>query len=147
MRKRYWILFYLIPVLCLTSCQNEGIVVKNAGIQTDNLKNNADGVPVIRFDSTSYNFGKVYEGEKVGWYFKFKNTGNKNLVLKNVSASCGCTVPEYKAEPVLPGGEGDIKVVFDTEGRTGYQLKTITVETNGTPQKIELVLTATVVKK
>ena len=102
---------------------------------------------VIEFDTTVCDFGRVYEGETVGWYFKYTNAGNKNLVLVNVSASCGCTTPEYTKEPLGPGEQGQIKVVFDTNGRTGKQYKTIQVETNGQPSMTQLEIKAEVIRK
>ena len=102
---------------------------------------------IISFDETEHNFGRVYEGEQVGWFFRFRNTGTKNLIITNAYASCGCTVPDYNKEPVHPGAEGEIKVVFDTEGRTGIQTKTVTVESNAQNMTITLNITAKIVNK
>jgi hypothetical protein len=46
---------------------------------------------------------KIKEGEIVEVTYRFKNTGNMPLVVDNVSASCGCTVPEKPEEPIMPG--------------------------------------------
>jgi hypothetical protein len=139
--------FLLLSVLVLPSCQNDG----SGNTSQINRVSNSDSVyidhPIIKFDTTACDFGKVYEGEMVGWYFKYKNIGNKNLVLMNVTAGCGCTTPEYSSEPLAPGAEGKIKVVFDTKGRGGYQYKTVSVESNGEPGIIELVITAEVIEK
>jgi hypothetical protein len=67
--------------------------------------------------------------------FPFRNSGNKNLIIENVSASCGCTVPEKPEEPFAPGKEGVIKARFDSRGKPGEQLKYITVVTN-TQEKV-----------
>lgn len=103
--------------------------------------------PVIEFESLEHDFGIVHEGEKVGWYFKNKNVGNQNLIIRKADASCGCTVPDFSKEPLPPGEENMIKVVFDTSGRLGIQNKTITVETNDNKQVIHLKVIAEVIKK
>lgn len=147
MLRHFWIFLFQFSILLLAACQNDG---SDKSVQNNQLSN-YDSVfyqgPVIEFDTTAYDFGRVYEGEKVGWYFKYKNLGNKNLVLTNVSASCGCTIPAYSTEPVAPGNEGEIKVVFNSDGRSGHQYKSVNVETNGEPRIIELIISAEVIKK
>ncbi len=102
-------------------------------------------VAQIVFDSLSHDFGQIREGEQVGWYFKFHNAGESDLIITNVSATCGCTVPGYDTKPVPPGAEGNIKVIFDSKGRSGKQQKTITVETNANVQMTKLRLEADIV--
>ncbi len=147
MARHLLILFLLFAGIILLGCQNggEGEVLKNNHVNSYETRSYMGSV--IEFDATNFNFGRVYEGEKVGWYFKYKNTGDQDLVLVNVSADCGCTIPDYKKEPLKPGSTGEIKVVFDTRGRTGNQIKTIKVESNGQPEIVELVITAEVIKK
>ena len=130
----------------IPACQNDGCVNKNQKPILTTSDTGSFMGPYIKFDTTVYNFGKVYEGERVGAYFKFKNLGNKNLVLTNVSTTCGCTIPAYSEEPLTPGMEGEIKVIFDTYERTGYQYNTVNVKTNTEQGEIELVITAEVVK-
>jgi hypothetical protein len=68
-------------------------------------------------DST-YNFGKIKEGEKVSFRFSFKNTHPTNyLVVKNVEAGCGCTVPNKPAYAIAPGGTDYITVQFNSRGK------------------------------
>jgi len=81
-------------------------------------------------DSMSRNFGKIAEGKKLDVSFRFKNTGNKPLVIEDVRPSCGCTVAEQPTEPVLPGQEGLIKASFNSEGRVGVNHKTLYVKAN-----------------
>ncbi|HEY0897998.1 MAG TPA: DUF1573 domain-containing protein [Sphingobacteriaceae bacterium] len=99
---------------------------------------NAAEAPVMTFEKESYDFGVVTAGEKVKYEFKFKNTGKTPLIITNAEASCGCTVPEFPREPVVPGGEGTIRVVFDSAGRTGMQNKLITLTSNAVPATTEL---------
>jgi hypothetical protein len=91
-----------------------------------------DTTTVELIDSV-YNFGKITEGEKVTFNFRFRNTGIKPLVISSTSASCGCTVPEKPERPVLPGETGYIKVVFNSRGKMGHNEKNITVIANTKP--------------
>jgi hypothetical protein len=83
-------------------------------------------------DSLQQELGKVQEGQVVEVTWKFKNSGNKPLIITNASASCGCTVAEKPEEPIAPGGEGLIKAKFDSKGREGAQRKDVYVTANTT---------------
>jgi hypothetical protein len=76
------------------------------------------------------NSGTILEGSKLEVTFRFKNTGDKPLVIESAQPSCGCTVPEKPEKPIMPGQQGLIKAVFNSEGRTGTNHKTITVHAN-----------------
>lgn len=137
---------YLMVLLTglLGSCKDGKAVSEN---KTDSSITEAKATESaqIVFDTLRHDFGQIKEGEQVGWYFKFHNEGESNLVITNVHATCGCTVPDFDTKPVPPGGEGNIKVVFDSKGRSGKQLKTITVETNGMVPLIKLSLEADII--
>ena len=123
------------------SCSN------NTEQGTDIKADETSGTARIQFAQTSHDFGKVIQGEQVGWYFDYENTGDAPLIIKRASASCGCTVPEYDKHPVPPGGKGKIKVVYDSRGRSGKDFKTVTIETNAENRIIKLKLTAEVLNK
>lgn len=86
--------------------------------------------PKIVFVEENHNFGDIPEGPQVSHNFKFKNEGKEPLILSNVKASCGCTVPTWPKEPILPGKEGVITATYNTQGRPGPFTKTITVTSN-----------------
>lgn len=69
--------------------------------------------------------------------FEFKNTGNAPLIISDVKKSCGCTVPSWPKEPILPGETGEIKVTYDTK-KSGAINKNITIVSNATnePSKV-----------
>ena len=79
------------------------------------------------------NPGTVLEGTKLEVVFRFKNTGQKPLVIESAQPSCGCTIAEKPEKPILPGQQGQIKAVFNSQGRTGANHKTITVHANTSP--------------
>ena len=88
-----------------------------------------DSTTVQIIDSV-YDFGKVTDGEKVEYSYRFKNTGKNSLIISSATASCGCTVPEKPEQPVKPGETGFIKVVFNSQGRVGEVHKEVTIISN-----------------
>lgn len=102
------------------------------------------GSAVMIFPEYEHQFGKVAEGEKISYQFRFTNTGTGNLVISSVMTTCGCTATKYSRRPISPGGSGTIEVVFDTSGREGMQTKTITVNSNASVPVILLKITAEV---
>jgi len=86
----------------------------------------------ITFDTLSYNFGTFSKNEPIRTCsFAFKNTGTAPLVIEQVFASCGCTVPEWPKQPIKPGETAAIDVRYDgTDKPTGQFQKTITVRAN-----------------
>lgn len=84
----------------------------------------------IAVDKSDFNFGDLVQGETAEHIFVFKNTGNNPLILNNVLSTCGCTVPEWPDQPIQPGKEGNIKVVFNSSSKIGRQNKVITVRSN-----------------
>lgn len=101
----------------------------------------------LQFEQAEYDFGSVDEGIPVERRFKFVNTGKVPLIISDARSSCGCTVPEWPKEPVPPGGTGEIKATFDTNGRPGNQQKTITVLANTIPNETKVVLKGVVKAK
>ena len=79
--------------------------------------------------------------------FHFKNTGSKPLIIENVSASCGCTVPEKPNAPIAPGEEGLIKAEFNSAGRVGQASKNVTVTCNTAVQTYTLHFEGEVISK
>ncbi|OAV73119.1 hypothetical protein Barb6_00538 [Bacteroidales bacterium Barb6] len=86
----------------------------------------------LSVDESIYNFGAVSESDgAVTHVFVLKNTGKAPLAITRVTASCGCTRPEYPQEPIAPGKTGELKITFDPAGHPGLFYKTISVYSNG----------------
>lgn len=116
--------------LFIVSCRN---------INKNNEGNNNSNQPVIidtsklavfYFEEDEHDFGKITQGEKVSFSFKFKNIGSSDLIITDAKGSCGCTVADYPKEPIAPNNEGFINVTFNTEGKKGFQSKAITLRAN-----------------
>lgn len=135
--ERSFSLFVSLIFFCFISCsENKN---QNGEIKADDIQvGNQNNLPVITFESLEYDFGKITQGEIVSVDFHFRNTGKSNLIISGASGSCGCTVPKWPKDPIPPNKTGVIKVVFDSEGKRGYQEKTITVATNCEPATILL---------
>jgi len=113
---------------------------------TANGEADSSTAPKFYFAETSHHFGEIKEGEKVSYVFKFKNVGGSQLVITQAKGSCGCTVPEYSKNPVAPGDEGEIKVTFDSNGRSGMESKTVTIVANTIPATKVLTISAEVLQ-
>jgi hypothetical protein len=88
----------------------------------------------IEFKETTYNFGEIKQGDKAEHTFTFTNTGKEPLILSNVKASCGCTVPKWPREPIAVGKSGVINVVFNSKGKRNAQNRKVTVTANTDPK-------------
>ena len=86
--------------------------------------------PQIEFAEQVHDYGKVKKGGDGNCEFVFTNTGNEPLILSNVKAGCGCTVPTWTKEPIMPGKTGTIKVRYNTNTSPQSFTKTITVSSN-----------------
>lgn len=95
----------------------------------------------VNFSETEFDFGTVEMGEKVEHIYKFTNTGKEPLTISNAKGSCGCTVPQWPKEPIAPGEEGEILVVFDTKNKPNKQTKTVTITANTEPAQSFLKIT------
>ncbi len=115
----------------LSACGNADQQTTDAAVTTTEATAPAQPeVTTVQWLDSVQNFGKVTDGEKVMITFHFKNTGNKPLIISNVQASCGCTVPSKPEAPIAPGAEGKITAEFNSEGRVGKATKNITVSAN-----------------
>ncbi len=107
-------------------------------------KKEAEKMPVITFENTTYDFGEVVEGERLTYAFKFKNTGKSNLIIYSSEANCGCTTSKPPKAPVRPGESGEITVTFDSKGQKGSVEKRILVGANTYPAETILMVKANV---
>ena len=84
-----------------------------------------------KFDKSEHNFGNLPEGPQAKTDFEVTNTSKTEpLIISNVQASCGCTVPSWSKEAIAPGKTGIISAIYNTQGRPGNIYKTLTVTTN-----------------
>ena len=115
-------------------------LVNNPMSATDTAPNMQENAPFMTFEENIHNFGILIDGEVVTYKFKFKNTGNVDLIINSASASCGCTVPSYSREPIKPGEESAIDVQFNSSGKVGKFDKSVSILSNTIPPQTTLLI-------
>ncbi len=106
--------------------------------------NHSNATPVAEFQKTTHDFGKIITGERVAYAFRFQNSGNSPLIITGIRSGCGCTVGDYPKDPIKPGEEGRVSVVFNSAGRRGFQSESVRVLTNAEESVVTLRITAEV---
>ncbi|WP_367387893.1 DUF1573 domain-containing protein [Lewinella sp. LCG006] len=101
--------------------------------------------PQMEFTTLEVDYGTIEQGSDPYRFFQFTNPGTAPLVITNAKGSCGCTVPTYPKEPILPGNAGEIKVRYDTN-RVGPFTKRVTLTTNVGEEPIVLTIKGKVEK-
>jgi hypothetical protein len=119
---------------CKTNDKKAGGTGTTSGESALAVNDTANFTTIEWLDSTTKNLGKLTKDREIEISYRFKNTGTKNLVIENVSASCGCTIPEKPEKPFAPGEEGVIKAKFNGSGH-GTISKQVNVIANTKPQK------------
>ena len=101
----------------------------------------ADPAPALDAERMTFDFGEIFQGEKVTHTFAFTNSGDADLVIKRIKTSCGCTAALLSAKTIPPGAEGTIKATFDSGRFRGKVTKTIYFYSNlpgGQPQNFTI---------
>jgi len=120
------------------------VIAFSAFLVNKNLHDPKIFAPVITFEQEKLDLGDVPQGPQVTGEFQFKNDGQSMLTIKSVQPSCGCTgVIKDEKKEFQPGETGKVKFTFNTEGRSGKNDKTITVESND-PKNSKKILAFTV---
>lgn len=101
----------------------------------------------FQFSEMEYDFGNINEGQVVEHLFNFTNNGQAPLVISNITASCGCTSPDWTKTPVQPGEQGFVKVVFNSTAKSGAQAPTVTIQANTNPTVTRLRMKGSVTPK
>jgi hypothetical protein len=108
--------------------------IKKATAKTASAK--VDGAGMVYVTET-IDYGTIAQNADGNRKFEFTNNGSKPLIITNATGSCGCTVPTFPKEPILPGAKGVIGVKYATD-RVGSFTKTVTITSNaeGNPSKV-----------
>jgi len=89
---------------------------------------------VLELKDLEHDFGKIPQNKPVYYDFVIVNTGMTPLKLDNVTASCGCTTPEWSHDPIPAGASQKIKVGYNAAAEGSFE-KYITITYNGTGTK------------
>ena len=133
MKSKLFILGAIAFTFAVSSCgekkASESFTAEETAQQAENVVDAATA-PVLTLAEASHDFGDVAANSKVETYIKFKNDGKSPLVIRDASATCGCTVPEFPTAPIPIGGTDSIKVQYTAGNMNGKQQKTVTLVTN-----------------
>ncbi len=99
--------------------------------------------PTMSFEKDAIDYGTIKQDADGNRTFTFTNTGKTPIVISEAHGSCGCTVPTYPKEPIMPGQKADIKVHYDTH-RVGPFSKSVTVNSNAKNSPVVLRISGTV---
>lgn len=139
-RSALIVLCLIFTLLMSVNAQSDKNKSKGAYIEFNKELDHTNG-------SVTFDYGKIVRYSDGVCVFKFKNTGKTPLILTDVKASCGCTVPTWpKNTPIMPGKTGDISVSYNTS-KTGIFNKAVTVTSNATNSTVELRIKGEVIEK
>ena len=131
--KKLFVLLSALFIMCSVAFAQEVKSVEN------------QNGPEITFKETSHDFGTIPFKGNGSYEFVFVNTGNEPLILTQPKSSCGCTVPEWPKQPILPGESNVIKVTYKNTDRPGNFNKYVTVFSNALVNKeIKLYIKGTI---
>lgn len=102
-----------------------------------------DSAPVMTFEKTTHDYGTIQKGSDGAYEFVFKNTGKEPLILSKPRSNCGCTVPDWPQEPIMPGQSNKIKVTYNTN-LIGIFNKQVTIISNAVNSPVVLQIKGTV---
>ncbi len=101
----------------------------------------------FKFEEETHDFGEVMEGPTAECDFEFRNVGKSPIIITEAHGSCGCTVPKWPQEPILPKRKGVIHVTYNTAGRVGPISKDVFITSNAQQNPMKLHITGTVKAK
>ena len=81
----------------------------------------------LKFDETFITVGQVTKGEQITITYVYQNESEEPIRITDVITTCGCTVPDYPQEPILPDETGELTVHFDTTKKSGFVRKSVKV--------------------
>ncbi len=142
MKKILFSLSILLGMWTLSIAQESPIKDVAPPVQTE-----SDGSgPIMQLDTTVVDYGTIKENADPLRLVKFTNTGDEPLVITNARGSCGCTVPTWPKEPIMPGESSQIEIRYATN-RIGPFTKKVTLTTNEGGDPRVLTVTGKVLKE
>jgi hypothetical protein len=97
-----------------------------------------EGGPQISVNKDVHDYGTIKQGANGTCEFEITNTGSEPLIISRAKGSCGCTVPDWPKEPILPGESAVMSVRYDTK-RVGPINKSVTITSNATNSQTKVV--------
>lgn len=99
----------------------------------------SDERTTVRFAKDTLQLGQVLEGEVIIDSFLVTNTGSRPYLIKEVKATCDCTVLRHPTRPLMPGEKAAIRVEFDSRGKIGNTTPGLVIYDNSRPNGRQIV--------
>lgn len=96
----------------------------------DTLKDGKGKRRSVQMLDSVITFNNLREGDKIAVHYRFKNTGTRPLMIKDVITDCGCTIAEKPEYAIAVNAIDSIKVRFNSNGKVGEVYKEITIQTD-----------------
>jgi hypothetical protein len=120
--------FNMLLIVCLALMTVSLCAQTNPGVSQETVTEIKAG-PIMTFESNIVEYGEIEQHSEPLRIAKFTNTGVEPLIIQSARGSCGCTVPTYPKQPIMPGESAEIEIRYDTK-RLGKINKTVTITTN-----------------
>jgi hypothetical protein len=111
----------------------------------DTSKSGKEKYAELEYIEDFFDFGSIVQGEVVTHTFRFRNSGNDVLIIKDLIPDCGCTQPKIDKKVLNPGEEGSVEVIFDSKGWQGSQYKSVAIRSNSPIRDKSVTIKANVV--
>lgn len=125
----------------ITTASSE-VSVDSANSNLVEATHNTQVLTNLALSEPEFDFGKIKKGDKVEHVYEVTNTGKNPLIISSVVPTCGCTVPEFTKDPIMPGQKGKVTLKFDSTNFQGIVHKTAQLYANVSQVPIELKFTA-----
>ena len=145
MKKVFITLFCLSLSTLVVKAQDKKTTPAPA--QTAPEKDADAGIFKFSDKDNTHDYGTVPEGPTAEYDFEFKNVGKKPIIITEAHGSCGCTVPKWPHEPILPKHKGVIHVTYNTDHRPGPISKEVTITSDAMEKSTVLHIRGTVKPK
>lgn len=152
--KRAVIIFFIVLAGCNSGKENAAADKNKLPVSLVNNPHTAGGLdavaaadkPTMDFADTLHDFGAIHEDEVVAYEFSYTNHGKTPLIVTAAIGSCGCTVPDFSSEPLPPGQSRNMKVTFNSSGKSGHQEKSVQIHDNSLRGEHMLFIKADILK-
>lgn len=99
----------------------------------------------IAVDPKTYDFGDMMQNQTRTFTATIHNNGGGLLVISDVVADCGCTIPEMKVKEIPPGKSAPLEIQFNSKSFSGKVIKTVKIYSNDPSTSVaNVILTANV---
>jgi hypothetical protein len=86
--------------------------------------------PRLSVEPASFDFGKAVQNKTLQKEFSIRNFGGSDLVIENVSTTCGCTAALLSDKVVKPGSSTPLRVSLETRNYSGKMERTVLIRSN-----------------